>query len=56
MVAYVYRHGNLGAAIGMDAPTRLDFGVTETVLDVFNSLTTSVNMCMVSNGVLLDRH
>ena len=36
-------------------PARRGFGAADAALDVFISLTTSVNVCVISNGVLLER-
>jgi hypothetical protein len=36
-------------------PARRSFGVANAALNVFNSLSTGVNLCVLSNGVLLER-
>jgi hypothetical protein len=36
-------------------PARWSFGVANATLNVFNSLSTGVNVCVLSNGFLLER-
>jgi hypothetical protein len=36
-------------------PARRSFGAANAALNVFNSLSTGVNVCVFSNGVLLER-
>jgi hypothetical protein len=44
----------LGEIYG-SVPTRRGFEVANATLNVFNSLSTGVNVCVLSNGVLLER-
>jgi hypothetical protein len=37
-------------------PARRGFKAANAGLNVFNSLSTGVNVCVLSNGVLLERH
>ena len=45
----------LGGEIYGSAPARRGFEAANAALNVFNSLSTGVNVCVLSNGVLLER-
>ena len=37
-------------------PARRSFGAADAAINVFNTLSAGVNVCVLSNGVLLERH
>ena len=48
------RDSAMGQIYG-SVPARRSFGAATATLNVFNSLSTGVNACVLSNGVLLER-